>query len=562
MSIIQPQRQAGRDLMRELQEALDLVGDGDPAGALRIVERVLAVAPKLVAAHNLKGMAAAKSGDKQAALAAFEEAVRIDPADFDAQMNRARLLESIGRLEDALGSLERALALKSDSAEAHNRRGSILSRMEQAEEGLAALDRAVALAPEYAPAHSNRGAALLGLNRAQEALAACERALALEPNSAAAHNNRGFALRSLGRAQEALEAHGRALALRPGFDQAQLGRGVALLDLGQIQSAIENLTLAVTQAPDNAKAHFNLGHALMLSGNFLQGFDEYEWRWRGIINDPVPPKEGSAWQAGQDPAGKTLYLYAEQGLGDTLQFARFAPILARRGARVILAVQPMLQALCRTLGPDITVVPEKTDVRPLSLDLHCPMMSIPHRLATTLATIPAQVPYVAADPERVARWRVRLGQGGRKIGICWQGNPKNGNDRRRSAGLQAFAELAAIPDLRLISLQKDSGPEQIAGMSVETLGSDFDSGPGGFLDTAAVMMALDLVISVDTSVAHLAGALARPVWLALPFVPDWRWQLEREDSPWYPTMRLFRQERAGDWSAPFARMVAELRRMG
>jgi tetratricopeptide (TPR) repeat protein len=527
MSVIRPLRQGGRDLTRELQEALALVRSGDPAGALCRVEQVLAVAPRLVAAHNLKGIAAAKSGDKQTALAAFEEAVRIDPADFDAQMNRARLLESMGQPESAFAAFAQTRWLRPQSPDPLVRMGGILMAWGRKAAALAAFEAALKLDPANYAAGNNKATLLLGLDRLDEALAACDRAIAARPGHAAAYCNRGTILHGLGRYEDA-------------------------------HSAFQD---GLSRDPNSAELLYSRGLVRLLTGDLPGGFRDYTSRWqaRGVALEKLDLK-CALWD-GAPLAGKRILLHGEQGLGDTIQFMRYAPLVAERGGRVILGLPASLCRLASTLA-GVEAVVSTVASADAGIDLHCPLLSLPSAFKTTLATIPAQVPYLAADPERVARWRARLGEGGRKIGICWQGNPNNPTDRKRSAGLRAFAPLAAIQGVRLISLQKDFGQEQVAdlpaGMSVETLGADFDAGPDGFLDTAALMMALDLVISVDTSVAHLAGALARPAWVALPYVPDWRWLLEREDSPWYPTLRLFRQNRAGDWSAPFARMAQAL----
>lgn len=335
---------------------------------------------------------------------------------------------------------------------------------------------------------------------------------------------------------------------------------LALRDKGMLNAAIGTNRNAIAIRPDYPEAHFNLSLVLLTAGQFLDGWQEYEWRWRGGIKELKPQEfKKPRWQ-GEDPTGKTLLLYAEQGLGDTLQFARFVSQLAMRGARVILVIPRELVALMRSL-PGVAAVVTGGDKIP-SYDFHLPLMSVPSVLGTTEQDLPGEIPYLLADPERVRAWRERLGREGFKVGIVWQGRPDVKIDKGRSVPLRSFAPIADQPGVRLISLQKKHGLDQMdalpQGMKVETLGADFDAGSDAFLDTAAVMMSLDLIISSDTSVAHLAGALGRPVWTALKLVPDWRWQFEREDSPWYPTARLFRQRRYDDWDEVFSRINNEL----
>ena len=366
-----------------------------------------------------------------------------------------------------------------------------------------------------------------------------------------------------GNIDEAIAGYRRAIELKADFAQAHSNLGNALRVGGRVDEAIAACRRAVMIRPDLADAHFNLSLALLLAGCYGEGWQEYEWRWRGGSKDLKPRGfKWPAWRA-QDLAGKRLLLHAEQGLGDTLQFARFVPIMAARCGAILLAVQPALVRLLALAGwPNVTI----SDGSRLSgVDFELPLMSAPFVLGITEATIPAEVPSLAADAERVAAWGRRLPQHGFRIGIAWRGRPNVPIDRGRSFPLRCLAALAQVPGVRLISLQKDHGLEELdelpSGMIVETLGPEFDAGPGGFLDAAAVMLSLDLIVSVDTSLAHLAGALGRPVWIALQRVPDWRWLLEREDSPWYPTARLFRQRVAQDWDEVFARMATELARV-
>ncbi len=305
--------------------------------------------------------------------------------------------------------------------------------------------------------------------------------------------------------------------------------------------------------PEDPVLHVNLAVVLLLAGKFAPGWEEYEWRFRAGAAQ-VPPCSQPRWNS-EDLAGRTLLIRAEQGMGDTIQFGRYVKLAAGRGP-VILEVQPGLRHLMGGVL-DKALIVSVGDPLP-SFDLWCPLLSLPYIFGMQAPS----PPYLSADADRVAGWRARIGTHGRKIGIAWQGNPASAAERGRSIPLREYLPLAQVPGVRLISLQKHHGLDQLAsvpdGLRIETLGDDFDAGPDAFIDTAAVMACLDLVITSDTSVAHLAGALGRPVWVGVQHVPDWRWLLEGEDCLWYPTMRLFRQATRGDWSSVFARMVERL----
>lgn len=403
----------------------------------------------------------------------------------------------------------------------------------------------------------SRGGGLHGAGRFEEAVAAFDAALAIDPHCVEAHLGRGQALRQMGRYEEAVGSYERVLAVSPDLPAALNNRALALEDLQRFEEALESFDQGLRIAPENAEIRFNRGYLLLLLGRFAEGWPDYEWRRQraGADNKAWARPE---WR-GEAVAGKRVLLHCEQGLGDTLQFARFARTLEERGAEVIVAVQGRLGELLGRLDRAATIV-RPGEALP-EFDLQLPLMSVPHALGFNPLETPAQVPYLVADPALIERWSNRLPAAGFRVGIAWHGNPA-APDSGKHIPLAAFAPLAGIRGVKLISLQRDAGAEQSfalpGGVAVQTLGADFDAGPDGFLDTAAVMMNLDLIVTTDTAVAHLAGALARPVWIALRHVPDWRWLLERADSPWYPTARLFRQRRPGDWGELFARIAAAL----
>lgn len=551
-----------RPAFAEAQAALGnaLMQSGSTEEAIDAWRTAAALQPEDARLRFNLGTALMGLGRLDESIACYRQAVAVRPDYVDAHSNLGTALMELGRIEEAATAFRQAIALAPDRADAHSNLGAVLRRQNRLVEAEDCCRRAVALDPRHPLAHANLGATLKDLGRLDESLDAYRHAVALQPRRAETHCHLGNALVEAGRLDEAVAAYGQAVALRPDYVEALSNLGNAVMAGGRLDEAIAIYRQSIALKPDYAEAHWNAAFALLLRGDLAEGWDEYEWRLQrtdaASKNRDFPRPR---WD-GDDLAGRTILLHGEQGLGDTIQFARYASALTRRGAGVILEAQPDLKRLLSHL-PGVTVIGAGDPCPPF--DVHCPLLSLPRAFRTTLATIPAEVPYLAAEPERVASWRSRLPGDGLRVGIAWQGNPSARVDRGRSPPLAAFAPLARTPGVHLVSLQKNDGVDQLteAGVAVLTLGPDFDGGADAFLDTAAVMMSLDLVITSDTSVAHLAGALGRPVWVALKSVPDWRWLMEREDSPWYPTARLFRQAVAGDWSGVFERMAAEIGRM-
>ncbi len=426
------------------------------------------------------------------------------------------------------------------------------------------LCRAVVAADEQNfDAHHLLAVVATRLGREEEALASYGRALALQPGHVQALSNNGVILDDLRRYEEAVASFDRALSIRPDYRPALSNRGNALGSLGRFDEALASYDNALALQADFADCRFNRALLLLLRGAFGDGWRDYESR-RNLKNWVARAFDAPEWR-GEDLHGKRVLLYAEQGLGDTIQFARFARLLAERGGDIIIEVQSPLGALMRSLTGVAQIV-RQGEVVP-AIDFQLPLLSVPFVLGLDEARIAGQTPYLRADPARVEAWGKRLPRGEFRIGLAWQGNPRRKIDKGRSIPLAAFAPLGRIPGVRLISLQKHQGVEQLAGlppdMRVASLGPEFDgdiSGGGldGFLDSAAAMMHLDLIVTSDNTIAHLAGALGRPVWIILKDVPDWRWLLERPDTPWYPTARLFRQTRRDDWDEVLARVAGEL----
>ena len=382
--------------------------------------------------------------------------------------------------------------------------------------------------------------------------------LAVDPGLAAAHNNLGTAWEEQGNLEQALVCYRHALDLKPDYVEAHGNLGSVLWELGQFDEVAACYRQALSLKPDYAEVHTNQALLWLLTGDYTRGWPEYEWRWRRR-NAPPAPFRQPLWD-GSPLADKTILLHAEQGLGDTIQLVRYAPMVKERVGLVILQCQSPLMPLLADFPVD-HLVAEATETLPF--DVHLPLFSLPQVFKTTPESIPAPIPYLFASPRLVEDWRERLRRFvGLKIGIAWQGNTLHHGDRCRSIPLACFAPLAQVPGVHLISLQKGKGTLQLAAVGdrfpVVDWGDSLDEAAGRFVDTAALMMNLDLVITSDTSIAHLAGALGVRVWLAVASTPDWRWLLDRPDSPWYPTMRLFRQQTRGDWQSVFDRIATAL----
>jgi Flp pilus assembly protein TadD len=438
-------------------------------------------------------------------------------------------------------------------AEVHNFLGVALAGQGQLAEAVEHYRTALGYQPDRAAALSNLGLTLGKLYRHAEAIAALTEAVRLEPGFAEAHGNLGLALLECNRETEALMSLRRAIQLRPDSAKEHSNLGNVLMDLGRPDDARPCFEEALRLEPNNAECHKQIAGLSLLNGEWQRGWEEYEWRWRGKDMKPrnFPQPQ---WQ-GEPLAGRSILLHVEQGRGDTFQFIRLAPLVQQRGGRVIVeSVAELLPLLRRCPGVDQWV--ETGQPRP-AFDVHLPLLSLPHVLGTTLERVPAQVPYIFPEPGRVAHWRRELEPiPGFKVGVVWQGSPEHAKDRMRSLPLRYLAPLTHVPGVQLFSLQKGHGAEQLTARFWPII--DLGSHLADWTDTAAALLHLDLVISVDTAVAHLAGALAQKVWVALPLAPDWRWLRYRQDSPWYPTMRLFRQSRRGDWDGVCTRLCEAL----
>jgi tetratricopeptide (TPR) repeat protein len=531
--------------------------------AEQIYTEILSRAANHVEALNLLGVLMVQTKRLERGLELMHRALNLQPNFAETHFNCGIALRELKRFEDALASFDKAIALKTEYVEAYCGRGIVLKELGRFEEALASHERALALKPSYAEAHNNRGTALRCLKRVEEALTSFDKAIALQPNFVEADLNRGNVLRELGRLDDALACHDKAITLKPDLAEAHFERGVVLRELSRLDEAIASFDKAIALKPELEDVQLYKGYALLLHGRFKEGWPLYEKRKGKLENTIYFTRLCSnkpLWLGAESITGKTLFVYWEQGLGDTIQFYRYLELVEQLGARVIFSAPNCLRRLFQTLAGSLTFVGQGEV--PDDYDIHCPLMSLPLALGTSIETIPADTPYLRAEADRVQKWKHRLGGHGLKIGVAWQGSTGKANVGK-SFPLEELFGLSQIENVRLISLQKGDGAEQLnelrPGMKVESPGEDSDAGADAFLDAAAIMENTELVITPDTAIAHLAGALGCPTWLALKHVPDWRWLLGRNDSPWYPTMRLFRQAERGGWRGVFAAMELELR---
>jgi tetratricopeptide (TPR) repeat protein len=572
LGIVLAQQGKLREAVLAYQQALRIRPDYAEAHSnLGLVLGSLGKLPEAIASHSqaldIKPDFIAAQNNLEAALAAQQQ-LAWELAGF--RMNQWYLsdeavaynelglaLKAQGRWTEAITSFQEALRIRADFPEAYNNLGVTFKDRGNLAEADESLRQALELKTDFMEANNNLGTVLESVGKLEEASACYEQALRCKPDFAEAHNNLGVVLNKQSHYAEAMAHYQEALKLKPDYADAHHNVGTLLVDQGKLEEGLASYDRAIQLNPDDAEAHLGRAQAWLQLGDFERGFPEFEWRWRRSVFPPRPFPQ-PVWD-GSSLAGRTILLHAEQGFGDTLQFIRYAPLVKQRGGWVIVECQETLAPLLATCpGIDQLIVHGS----PLPyFHTHAPLVSLPRILQTTLESIPAEVPYVSADPELIEHWRKAVDPtAGFRIGIAWQGNPGHTNDRNRSVRLAQFEPLAGLDGVRLFSLQKGPGTEQLTEVrerfSIEDLASQFQS----FQDTAAALKNLDLVITVDSAVAHCAGALAVPVWVLLPFAADWRWFMDREDNPWYPSMRLFRQPEPGNWDSVFVRVVQDLSR--
>ncbi len=446
-----------------------------------------------------------------------------------------------------------------DRAEQEFWDGTAFHREGKLDEAVAAYATVLRLNPDHKECYNNLGVALHAQGKFQAAVAAYCRALAFSPNDAGTHSNMGNALRALGRFAEAEACHRRAIDLNPAFTEAVYNLGIVLKDQCRIDQAVACFGKVPEENPDHADAHWDRALAWLVDGEFEHGWPEYEWRWH--LKEVTPRDFAEPLWTGEHLDGRTILLHAEQGMGDSIQFARYVPLVAAAGGQVVLECQPLLCRLFETLDGVAEIVPAGQSLP--AFDVQAPVLSLPNILGTRMDTIPADIPYLAANQDLARKIHSNLERfsGGLKVGLVWAGKPSHKNDRNRSIGFKPFVGLLAMSQISFFSLQVGPRAEDMREAGCDGLAHDLSGVIKDFADSAAIIEALDLLITVDTAPAHLAGALGKPVWVLLPHIPDWRWLLERDDSPWYPSMRLFRQEQPGRWGNAFRGVVAALKEM-
>jgi Flp pilus assembly protein TadD len=526
---------------------------GRPAEAGTALTTALRLNPKYPDALNNLGIALAAQGRHAEAVAIYRKALKLQQNYPDACNNLGLAYKALGKLPEAEARFRAALTFKADFAEAHGNLGIVLAAQGKAPEAEASYRAALRLQPTNRQALNNLGVLLSDGGRWSAAEAPLRDALRLDPDAADAYRNLGAVLTHLKRAGEAEPLLRLATRLAPGSAEGHFNLGAALHDLRRLGEAEAAYREALRLRPDFAEAHNNRAYSLLLAGRYAEGWPEYEWRWRTKHMAGGARGFGAPQWRGEPLEGRTLLVHAEQGLGDSIQFCRYVPLIFGAG-RVIFEVQPPLKRLMASLPGPIEVVAQG-DALP-RFDLHCPLMSLPLAFGAIMETIPASTAYLAPDPGDAARWRRRVAAlSGGRVGLVWAGNSHLGHpefaavDARRSIGLADMAPLADLAGVSFVSLQKGPPSTQAANPPAGMALTDFTAELEDFADTAALIDSLDLVITVDTSVAHLAGALGKPVWVLNRYDTCWRWLLNRNDSPWYPTVRLFRQPAPGDWDS-------------
>jgi len=566
--------------------------------AVAALQQAIALQPDSAGVYMNLGNAFKEQGRCEDAVQCFQKGLAICPGSAELWFNLGVTLISWPRLSEAAEALQHVIALKPDFINAYIFLGSVLKEQGLSKNAVQCYQKGVAICPGDAQLWFNLGTTLLELRKLPEAVEVLQQAIALQPDFAAAYNNLGSALKEQGltenavqcfqqgaascpgnarlwfnlgtvlfelqRLSEAVEALRQAVALKPDFAGAYNNLGYALQSRGKVEDAIAAFDCAIALNPTNPGVYNNRAQAVLLSGNLARGFAEYEWRIK--LNELCHFYEWfddkPRW-CGENFAGKRLLVYDEQGCGDAIQFSRYLPLVKARGGIVQFSTkQPLLRLFANFPGIDELVGHTEAAIARTESDLTVPLMSLPHIFGTTLPTIPADIPYLTADRRSIELWRSKMNCVGTdlRVGLVWAGNPANVSGQIRTCGLQVMSPLACISGVTFYSLQKGEAAREAQTPSSGLRLIDLTDDIADFADTAALIMNLDLVVSVDTAVAHLAGALGKPVWTLLPAANEWRWLLARNDTPWYPTMRLFRQSAPGNWSGVMTAVVQELRK--
>lgn len=545
---------------------------GDYKNAKKLLDQTVKLKPDFPEAFNNLGNVCLVTGEFNDAVTNYDKALsfKLDiPETFN---NRGVAFRKLHRLPEAIVSFKKAIELRNDYVEAYNNLGAAFKDSGEFNAAALSIRQALALRPDHAEAHNNLGVVLKAQGRFSESESSFHRALSIKPDYAEAYNNLGNLYRDMWQYKDSAKSYARALELKPGYVEAYNNNGIALRDQGRIEEALLNYDKALEVSPGNVEVGWNKSLALLLKGDYSQGWQWYETRLsRGQKNQRVFSKPRFEEMTSN---AEKVFVYAEQGFGDTIQFVRFLPALKKLCKKVIFECQPGLVSLLKNCeGVDEIVPKSDNSINTHEFDAHIPLMSLPRLFKVTPESLPAKLPYIRPDKELIEKWRIYLNlllevdesreddNNLFKIGLVWSGNPTHENDRNRSCPLEHFIPLGKLNNVVFISLQKNQATSQILELPDGIRVIDLDKDLKEFVDTAAAISNLDLVISVDTAVAHLAAALVKPTWTLLPFAPDWRWLLNRKDSPWYPGMRLFRQPKFGDWESVFKCVEEELKKL-
>jgi len=550
------------NLGQTLDQAVALHRQGRLDEAEKIYARILKSVPDQVETLQLMTQLKLATGKPADALRLMTTAVAARPNSPDALVLLGHVLRRLKREDEALVNFDKALALEPRHIDALGCRGDALLSRRQGAEALQCFDKILSIDARHPEARVNRGAALAMLGRYEEALAEFDFVLAAMPQHGMALYNRANALAALGREAESLAVYDRVLAIAPQHAVAWNSRGHALLALKRHADAIASFDKAIALNAEYADAHFNRSLALLAVGDYVRGFAAYEWRWKRSGMPATRRNYGRPLWLGEYPLErKTILVHAEQGLGDTIQFARYVPLLARGGASVVVEAPAELTALLARLDGVAQIVARGAALP--KFDVQCPLGSLPLAFKTGLTNVPADVPYLAADETRVAKWRPQIAAlPGPRVALVWAGNVSHPNDRNRSIALSKLKLLLDDGGMRFVSLQRELRNSDADMLKTLPNASHFGGELEDFEDTAAIVSLCDMVIGVDTAVVHLAAAMGRPTWVLLPYSPDWRWTLDGEHSPWYPAARLFRQPQPGDWASVVEAVRSALKGLG
>ena len=530
--------------------------------AIKFLSKAIIVDPNHAGCFSNLGISFQKLRRLEEALSSYDKAISLQADYAEAYSNRGAVLQELKRFDEALSSYDKAISIKGDYAEAFNSRGTVLEELKRLEEALSSYHKAISINKDFTESYYNRGNVLHKLKRLEEALSSYDKAISLHEDYAEAYSNRGLVLQDLKRLEEALSSYDKAISLHEDYAEAYSNRGTVLEELKRLDEALSSYEKAISINKDYAEAYWNSSICYLLAGNFNEGWARYEWRWQSkSISKTAGIRKFSQplWLGTEVLKDQTIFLYAEQGLGDTIQFSRYVSLVAGLGAKVVLEVQPSLVKLLSYLE-GISQIISKGDKLP-NFDYQCPLMSLPLAFKTELKTIPSVSKNISSDEKKVEKWQAILGEKTKpRVGIVWSGAVNHKNDLQRSLKLSQL--ITHLPsDYEYLSLQKEISDVDkevlIECCKIKHFGDDLKD----FTDTAALCELIDIVISVDTSVAHLAGTLGKNTWVLLPYSPDWRWLLDRNDSPWYSSVKLYRQEKINDWESALVNIESDLKKL-